>query len=130
LKAVAAQQRCATLQAVVAGRQRRVAPTSGRASDGWQWTHAASGEGGVDARRARGGRERKKADARDAAPLRLVHHARARHDVVVGAGVLVRGDQEGVGLAHVDVQVGVVLLRGVGPLRFHQHHGVALDPEV
>lgn len=63
MKAVAAQQRCATLQAVVAGRQRRVAPTSGRASDGWQWTHAASGEGGVDARRARGGRERRKADA-------------------------------------------------------------------
>jgi hypothetical protein len=33
-------------------------------------------------------------------------------------------------LADVDVQAGVVLLRGVGALRLHQQHGMPLDPEV
>lgn len=69
-------------------------------------------------------------DAGDAAPHGVVHHARAGDDVVVGARVLVGGDEEGVGLADVDVQVGVVLLRRVGALRLHQHHVVPLDPEV
>jgi hypothetical protein len=63
-------------------------------------------------------------------PSRIAYEPRARHNVVVRARVLIHGDQERVGLSHVDVQVGVVLLVGVGPFGLHQTHVVVLDPEV
>lgn len=63
-------------------------------------------------------------------PSRIAYKPWARHNVVVGACILIHGHQERVGLSHMDVQVGVVLLIGVGSFSLNQKHVVILDPEV
>ena len=65
----------------------------------------------------------------------LIHNGRineacACNNIVIRAGILVHGDQEGVGLANMDVQVGVVLLRGVGAFGLNKEQVVVLDPEI
>lgn len=59
-----------------------------------------------------------------------INEPSACNHIVIGAGILIHGDQEGVGLADMDVQIGVVLLRGVGAFGLHKEQVMVLDPEV
>jgi hypothetical protein len=59
-----------------------------------------------------------------------INKACACNNIVISAGILVHGDQEGVGLANMDVQVGVVLLRGVGAFCLNKEQVMVLDPEI
>lgn len=59
-----------------------------------------------------------------------INKASACNHIVISAGVLIHGDQEGVGLANMDVQIGVVLLWGVGAFGLHKEQVMVLDPEV